>query len=115
VVTFIAADARGNRATGRQIVLFGGPPPSTGPVTIAWDWSGKKTTRFRLWCNRAVVKTFQEPELTRKVIARNLTEVQTIIHGLRGQLECAVTAYDVVDGRMVESAFSNAIVLNLAR
>jgi hypothetical protein len=115
VVTFIAEDARGNRATARQIVVFGDERPRTGPVTIGWDWTGKKTTRFRLWCNSAIVKPFQEAELTRKVRASDLTEIETTVHGLKGLLECTVTAYDVVNGRLLESDSSNVIVLNMAR
>jgi hypothetical protein len=114
VVTFTAEDARGNRTTGRLIVVYGGDPPSTRPVTIAWDWTGAKSSRFRLWCNGAVVKTFQEPELTRKATT-DFTEVRTTVSGLKGVLECAVTAYDVVKGQIVESDLSNSIILNLAR
>ena len=115
VVTFVAEDARGNRGSKTLTLTYRLEPPSPQSVTLAWDWTGTRTARFRLWCNGKIVKNFEEVELGRKAMPAQSTEIRATVHGLKGALECSVTAYDTIDRKVVESDFSNAVRLNLPR
>jgi hypothetical protein len=112
VVTFIAEDAAGNRSGDPVTVTYKAKDAPAAPVTIAWDWEGSPATRFRLWCNGAIAKNFPDVELTRKAMGNGVTEIRATLSGLKGTLQCAVSAYETVKGKVVESDLSNAITVN---
>ena len=111
VVTFFAEDAAGNRHSHRVTVTYAIPPRTS--VTIAWDWSGSKTTRFRLWCDNVMRRVFAENDLTRKALGGGVTEIQVTLTEPKGIHECAVSAFDTVGGKIVDGDQSNTVTINL--
>jgi hypothetical protein len=112
VLTFTAEDAAGNK-TKTRITIYGPNEAPRKSVTLIWDWTGPPTARFKLWCNNSVVKNFNEADLTRKAMGGGVTEIRATVTGLKGVLECSLSAHDTVRGKPADSDRSNAITLNM--
>lgn len=85
------------------------------PVTIGWDHIDDANLRYRLWCNKAIVKNFAPTEIVRTPgrsdgqTGVTITAVVTTIPA--GANSCWVTAYSDIGGSIIESDPSNVLAL----